>query len=110
MQDGTRPHTSRNSLDFIKEKFPAGFLSDRTECPWPPNSPDLTPLDFWFWSYLKNTVYSPPRATAIEELKLKIERAYQAIPRSMFRHAIENVQNRALLCLKKNGGHFENLE
>jgi len=25
--------------------------------PWPPRSPDLNSLDFFFWGYLKETVY-----------------------------------------------------
>jgi len=25
--------------------------------PWPPRSPDLNPLDFFFWGYSKNIVY-----------------------------------------------------
>ncbi|KAJ8870126.1 hypothetical protein PR048_029138 [Dryococelus australis] len=29
--------------------------------PWPPRSPDLTPLDFFFWGYVKNIVYPRER-------------------------------------------------
>ena len=110
VQDGARTHTSNRSLDFIKENFPAGFLSNRTDTPWPPNSPDLTPLDFWLWAYLKNMVYLPPRCQTIDELKEKIMKIYSSIPRSMFRHAIENVRNRAVLCIEQNGQHFENCD
>jgi len=27
---------------------------------WPPRSPDLTPLDFFLWGYLKQKVFSTP--------------------------------------------------
>jgi len=27
---------------------------------WPPWSPDLTPCDFFFWGFLKDTVFVPP--------------------------------------------------
>ena len=30
---------------------------------WPPRSPDLTPLDFFLWGYLKSKVYVTPPAT-----------------------------------------------
>jgi len=27
---------------------------------WPPRSPDLTPCDFFFWVFVKDTVFVPP--------------------------------------------------
>ena len=27
---------------------------------WPPRSPDLTPCDFFFWRFVKDTVFVPP--------------------------------------------------
>ena len=30
---------------------------------WPPHSPDLNPLDFFLWGYLKDKVYTPKPAT-----------------------------------------------
>jgi len=27
---------------------------------WPPQSPDLTPYDFFFWGFVKDTVFVPP--------------------------------------------------
>jgi hypothetical protein len=30
---------------------------------WPPLSPDLIPLDFFFWGYMKNVVYISPMST-----------------------------------------------
>ena len=108
MQDGARPHTGNNALKFIKENFPGGAFSDRTENPWPPNSPDLTPVDFWLWGELKTRVYSHPRPTTIDELKDKILRCFNEIPRSHFRNSILSIQKRAHLCLQENGRHFEN--
>lgn len=34
--------------------------------PWPPRSPDLTPLDFYFWGCMKELVYSTPVENEIE--------------------------------------------
>ena len=27
---------------------------------WPPRSPDLTPCDFFYWGFVKDTVFVPP--------------------------------------------------
>ena len=41
MQDGAKPHTARATLDYLKDYCP-NLLESRY---WPPNSPDLDPLD-----------------------------------------------------------------
>ena len=54
-QDGATIHTSNNSMDFIDGIFGARVLSGRRRQgkDWPPNSPDLTPCDFFLHGYLK---------------------------------------------------------
>lgn len=106
-QDGARCHTSEQSLNFLRQKFANRILSDRTDRPWPPNSPDLTPLDFFLWGYLRNQVYKNPRPKTIFELREKIIQCYNEIPRAMFRHACCAVPKRIQLCLERQGGHFE---
>jgi hypothetical protein len=39
--------------------------------PWPPRSPDITPLDFFLWGYVKDMVYKIP-VISLDELKLRI--------------------------------------
>ncbi|KAJ4434499.1 hypothetical protein ANN_23061 [Periplaneta americana] len=46
--------------------------------PWPPISPDFTPLDFYLWGHLKAVVYSTPVNNA-EELLQRVENACQLI-------------------------------
>ena len=46
---------------------------------WPPRSPDLTPLDFYFWGYVKGKVYVPPLAQTIDQLKIRIRAAIQTV-------------------------------
>lgn len=33
---------------------------------WPPRSPDLTPLDFFWWGYIKCQVFKQPPANVAE--------------------------------------------
>ena len=46
---------------------------------FPPRSTDLTPLDFYVWGTLKNTVYATKPQT-LEELRDQIEPAISDIP------------------------------
>ena len=79
-QDGAKPHTSNFSLERLRKFFPGGLISGRTDFPWPSNSSDFSPLDFFLWSWLKNKVYSIPKATTCEELIARIFSAYNELP------------------------------
>ena len=54
-QDGARLHTSNETMAFLDGVFGPRVLSDRAirGHPWAPNSPDLTPCDFWLHGQLK---------------------------------------------------------
>ena len=73
---------------------------------WPPRSPDLTPLDFCLWGFLKSKVYSPRPAT-LNQLQANITREVAQIDPAMVRRAILDMKARAQKCIDANGGHFE---
>jgi len=50
MQDGAPlPHFSCFVTDVLNERFPDGWIGRGGPIPWPPRSPDLSPLDFFLW-------------------------------------------------------------
>jgi hypothetical protein len=49
-QDGAMAHTTNMVRDWLGTKFGTRVISRYAEQPWPAKSPDLSPLDFWFWS------------------------------------------------------------
>ena len=55
-QDGAPPHCARKCLDFVLDTFSNRVISRRTDIPWPACSPDLSPLDYWFWGDLQEIV------------------------------------------------------
>ena len=57
MQDGAPPHFSCFETDVLNERFPDAWTGRGGPIPWQPRSPDLSPLDFFLWGYIKNTVY-----------------------------------------------------
>jgi len=42
---------------------------------WPPKSPDLTPLNFSVWGYVKDKVFVPPLSASLEKLRARITEA-----------------------------------
>ena len=79
-------HTTRKSMDCLKEIFGDRVASLRGNVGWSARSPDLSPCDFFLWGYLKAKVCEH-RPTTILALKEVIVREIAAIPREM----IENV-------------------
>ena len=55
-QDGATPHTAKQTLEWIEERFRGKVISLKTDNPWPPHSPDLSPPHFFLWGYLKECI------------------------------------------------------
>lgn len=106
-QDGAPCHTARDNVRYLNRQFgPNNVISIGARREWPARSPDLNPLDFFLWGYLKSKVYYPhPRN--IDELELAIQREVQLIDPVMCRNAVMSVRRRAVKCIEKNGKTFE---
>jgi hypothetical protein len=57
-QDGATPHWALNVREFLNEKFPNRWIGRGGPIPWPPRSPDITPMDFFLWGYVKDRVFA----------------------------------------------------
>ena len=57
-QDGAPPHYVITVCKFLDEQAPNRWKGRRGPVEWPPRSPDLTPMDFFFWVFVKNKVFS----------------------------------------------------
>ena len=59
-QDGAPAHRARDTVAFLERETPH-FIPPTL---WPPNSPDLNPVDYSIWSMLQET--------DLEELKTRL--------------------------------------
>ena len=57
-QDGAPAHYANKVRNFLNEKFPGTWIGRRGSIEWPARSPDLTPMDFFFWGVLRDRVYT----------------------------------------------------
>ena len=81
----------------------------KTANPWAPHSPDLTPLDFMLWGYLKSKVYAGKPDTE-RSLKGAIRIEMKKISIAMIDRTIDNLHHTRLpAVIQYSGGHFEHL-
>ena len=79
VQDGASSHTSDICQEFLESKLKKSQFVASNE--WPPNSPDLNPLDYYFWTKIKSVVYSERVGKGsfenVAELKSSIRRNWR---------------------------------
>lgn len=106
-QDGAPPHNSNIVKDYLNNTFPLRWTGTNGPVKWPPRSPDLTPLDFFLWGYLKDRVYTE-QSSSLENLKERIIVACSSITSEMLKSVTASILTRYEKCVSNNGGHFEN--
>ena len=72
---------------------------------WPPNSPDLNPIDYKIWS-LKQKVYKH-HVKDISELREHIIAAWDELDQLIINTAVGQWHTHLHACVKALGGHFE---
>ena len=107
-QDGAPPHYGLRVRQYLNEIFHDRWIGRRGGIEWPARSPDLTPLDFFLWGYLKGKVYVT-KPTDLEDLRGRIIQEMQMIPPEMNHNAVRGVYNRLAHCQAVNGQQFEHL-
>lgn len=103
--DGAPAHRAIVTQHFLDEHF-GNWIGLGGDIKWPARSPDLTPLDFFFWGYLRDRIYRT-RPANIQELQSRIENCVETITVDMLDRVRDNIEQRVLLCQAAEGQHFE---
>ncbi|UYV76992.1 Transposase [Cordylochernes scorpioides] len=93
-QDNARPHTAR-----ISQKA----LQDVQMLPWPPYSPDLSPIEH-VWDIIGRRLHALPQPRSEDELWQMVEREWRAIPQDAIRTLIDSLPRRVAACIAVRGG------
>ena len=104
MQDGATSHTANITQQYLKVRFGRRFIRKDQ---WPPNSPDCSPLDYFFWDAVKRKVYEGRRErfSSLDELKKRIQRVWKdACDVETLRKAIMQFRPRLKAVVKENCG------
>ena len=107
-QDGAPPHWRTEVLEWLTSKFQDRLISHKTPRPWPAKSPDLSPLDYWFWSAAMAEVRRI-QPKSLDDLKDCVEAYAISLSREQVNKAVCDIFFRAKCCVQKNGGQFESL-
>lgn len=106
-QDGAPPHWTLAVRQFLNQTFPQRWIGrDSPFSHWPPRSPDMTPMDFFLWGFLKSKVYTQQILT-LEELKQRIDAAFEEVTEGMIDRAFESYERRLHRCVETNGQTLE---
>ena len=77
-QDGTTCHTANVTIDLLRTVFENRIINQNSDVNCPPQSCDLTSLDYFLWGAVKDMCYTNHPET-IEALKHEIEVAIHAL-------------------------------
>lgn len=97
MDDNAPPHRARTVRDFMQ--------AEGVHCMvWPPNSPDLNPIEK-LWDMLRCAVTRRnPRPANIADLCAALGEEWDNIPMYIVRNLIRSMRNRCLAVIQTNGG------
>lgn len=105
--DGAPAHFSAAVREHLDRTYRHHWIGRGGPVPWPPRSPDLTPLDFFLWGYMKQIVYDTPVIDEHDLVGRVVEAAAIVEERNLFENVRESALKRFRLCNAAGGGHFE---
>lgn len=112
-QDGAPSHTAERVMVYLRKIFGERIMSNaRLEesrlyhSDWPPYSPDLNPLDYFFWSHLRELLHIRDPRTK-KDIINAIRELVPLIKLDHIRRAIDDFPIRIEALLQCRGAHFE---
>ena len=105
-QDGAPPHWGSHVRRFLDSTFPNRWIGKDGPTAWSPPSPDITPLDFFLWGYVKDKVFSIP-VPDITNLKARITDAFATITEDTLESTRREIDYRLDALRATKGAHVE---
>jgi len=99
-----RQRTSPGQRWTIWKKEHINFIEPHM---WPPNSPDIIPVDYAIWGAHQQRVYHQRRLKTAEELKWAIVTEWQKLSQRFIDNSINEWRRRLEAVIKNGGGHIE---
>src|SRR6195952_3782061 len=108
MHDGAPAYFCLLARDYLNRVFPDRWIGRGGPQAWPPTSPDMNPLDFCVWGYVKSLVYTTP-VENVDDLRNRIVDGCNTIRNNpgIFWRIRASLRRREHACIRANGGHFE---
>ena len=94
------------SIWFLVATYSNRWTGRDGPTPWPSRSPDITPLDFFLWRYVKDKVFSTP-VPDITDLKARITDAFATVTEEMLENTWREIDYRLDVLRATKGAHVE---
>lgn len=107
-QDGAPPHYTLAVRQYLDRTYHGRWIGRRGPIEWPARSPDLSPLDFFLWGYLKTKIYKTQPAS-LEDLRQRIINECQTITPEMLQNVRNRFEQNLYYCMDTEGQHFEHM-
>ena len=105
-QDGSPVHWGLRVRETLNRTFQHRWIGWSGPIPWPARSPDVTPLDFFLWGYVKDQVFKTP-VFEINELEQRIRDTVMRVKLNMLRNAWRELRTRLQFLIENQGQHIE---
>ena len=102
----TLEHFSCFVANVLNKRFPDAWIVRGGPIPWQPRSPDLSPLDFFLWGYIKKTLYAE-KIRNIQHLQEMITSAIETVTRDMIQKTWQEIEFCLGVSRATNGAHIE---
>ena len=99
-QDSTPAHHAHDTIQSLQRETPDFIGPDL----WPPNSPDLNPVDYKIWGIMQQRVYES-RVNNVDEL----HDVCHGVQQDIIDLDISQWRQRLRACVHAHGRHFEHL-
>ena len=103
-QDSTPAHRARKIIKLLQRETPAFISPDL----WPPNSPDLNPVNYKICGVMQDRVYQK-KVKDVNELRERLVEVWAGLQQNLIDDAIDQWRRRLHACVRARGGHFEYL-
>ena len=108
-QDGATCHTAEAKLDVLRPVFEDRIISRRADVVWPPQSYDLTPLDYYLWGTVKDKCYADKPETIDAFLNDNIREAIGEIQLHTIDNIFKNWTDPGGYCMAHRGSHLNEI-
>lgn len=107
--DGAPAHFSVDVRNALNIMYPGRWIGRGGPIRWPPRSPDLSCLDFFFWGHMKSLIYDDGPVDSAEDLVARISVAAATIREmpGVFANVRRSIHRRVQACVRVGGRNFE---
>lgn len=99
-QDSAPSHVSKSTMQYFANNNIPVISKDQ----WLPKSPDLAPMDYFVWGWMKNQLRKR-KFTTMDGLKRAILSVWQILPQEFIENAFDSWPGRIQRVIDAKGGH-----